>query len=78
MSSTKGRGGPGRGQGRRSLDGAPGLRRVNVMLDSVTVDVLRRIGGGELSLGIRRAARLIMQAFNRGGRDPGRTDDTGG
>lgn len=54
-----GRGGPGRGQGAKSDDGAVGLRRINVSLDSATIDAMREHGDGQLSLGIRRAARSI-------------------
>lgn len=54
-----GRGGPGRGQGRRANDGAIYLRRRSVSLDDETVASLRKLGGGDLSLGIRRAAKLI-------------------
>lgn len=54
-----GRGGPGRGQGVKSADGATGLRRVNVSLDEASIEALRALGDGELSLGIRRAAAHI-------------------
>lgn len=57
-----GRGGPGRGQGVKSADGATGLRRVNVSLDEASIEALRALGDGELSLGIRRAARMVRPA----------------
>lgn len=52
-------GGPGRGQGIKAADGATGLKRVNVTLDEDSIDALRQLGDGELSLGIRRAAAHI-------------------
>ena len=51
-----GRGGPGRGGGRKPADGATALRRHQVSLDDETVQALKQLGDGELSLGIRRAA----------------------
>lgn len=63
------RGGPGRGQGRRALDGrgvAGGRRplaRINVMLDEETMLRAAEIGGGNVSLGIRVAvARAKLPA----------------
>ncbi len=52
-------GGPGRGQGVKAADGATGLKRVNVSLDSASIEALRQFGDGELSLGIRRAAAHV-------------------
>lgn len=52
------RGGPGRGQGRQPADGVRGTRR-QVTLDDASAAILRDYGGGELSLGIRRAATLV-------------------
>lgn len=52
-------GGPGRGQGVKAADGATGLKRVNVSLDDASIEALRQLGDGELSLGIRRAAAHI-------------------
>lgn len=49
------RGGPGRNQGRKARDGAPNLLRVNVMLDGATISKAADIGGGNVSLGIRKA-----------------------
>lgn len=54
-----GRGGPGRGQGRKSADGATGLKRRSISIDDASADILRRFGDGDLSLGIRRAAKAI-------------------
>jgi hypothetical protein len=49
------RGGRREGAGRKSLDGAVNMRRVNVMLDEPTIARAIRIGAGNLSLGIRKA-----------------------
>lgn len=54
-----GRGGAGRGQGAKAADGATGLRRVNVSLDDASIEALRALGDGELSLGIRRAVKKM-------------------
>lgn len=48
-------GGPGRGQGAKAADGATGLKRVNVSLDDASIAAAKALGGGEVSLGIRRA-----------------------
>jgi hypothetical protein len=55
-----GHGGPGRGQGRKSADGAKGLKRRNVTIDDESAEKLRAYGDGDLSLGIRRAARKLV------------------
>lgn len=54
-----GRGGAGRGQGIKAVDGATGLKRRNITIDDVRADILRHFGSGDLSLGIRRAADNI-------------------
>jgi len=54
-----GQGGPGRGQGVKAADGATGLNRRNISIDDASADVLRQFGGGDLSMGIRRAAAHI-------------------
>lgn len=54
------RGGPGRGQGRKSADGAIGLERKNISIDPASAKTLRDYGDGDLSLGIRRAADLLL------------------
>lgn len=54
-----GQGGPGRGQGLKASDGATGLKRTNITIDQESADILRTIGDGDLSLGIRRAAAKI-------------------
>ena len=50
-----GSGGPGRGQGAKAADGVTNVARYNVTLDAVSESVARQIGGGDRSLGIRRA-----------------------
>jgi hypothetical protein len=52
-------GGPGRGQGRKPADGVTGLKRTNITIDLPSADILRAFGGGDLSVGIRRAAAHI-------------------
>lgn len=48
-------GGAGRGQGARAEDGATNMRRVNITIDAAHDDIARQLGGGDRSLGIRRA-----------------------
>lgn len=59
--AASGRGGPGRGQGRKPADGATGLHRRNISLDDARAEILRTIGDGDLSLGIRRAADWVAE-----------------
>jgi hypothetical protein len=47
-----------RGRGKPALFGFP-MKRHNVMLDDATIEVLREIGGGNISAGIRAAAAII-------------------
>lgn len=47
------------GPRRKATDGATGLKRTNITIDPASADVLRAFGGGDLSLGIRRAAAHI-------------------
>lgn len=54
-----GSGGPGRGQGLKAADGATGLKRTNITIDTESAETLRAFGDGDLSLGIRRAAVLV-------------------
>jgi hypothetical protein len=54
-----GHGGPGRGQGRKPLDGVGSVERKNVTLDAESIAALRAYGDGDLSLGIRRAAKSL-------------------
>lgn len=57
----KKRGGPRPGSGRKTQDGAKGLTRHMVTLDPETTAMMRLIGEGQLSLGIRRAAILVRE-----------------
>lgn len=53
------RGGAREGAGRPpSVPGQP-VKRINVSLDAETVEILKEFGDGQLSEGIRRAARYI-------------------
>lgn len=61
MQQVKKRGGPRPGSGRKTHDGAKGLTRHMVTLDPETVGMMRLIGEGQLSLGIRRAAILARE-----------------
>ena len=54
-------GGPGRGQGAKAADGATGLKRTNISIDPASAEILRGLGDGDLSLGIRRAANQIAK-----------------
>jgi hypothetical protein len=56
-----GHGGPGRGQGRKPIDDAKGLKRRNVTIDDESAEKLRAYGDGDLSLGVRRAAKLVSK-----------------
>lgn len=51
-------GGKRKGAGKPAFFGSP-MKRRQVMLDDKTVEVLRRLGNGNLSKGIRKAASLI-------------------
>jgi len=42
--------------GRKQIAGEP-MTRVNVMLDARTIEAAKKIGGGNLSQGLREAAR---------------------
>lgn len=47
------------GGGKRPADGAQGVVRKNVTLDQASIDALRALGDGDLSLGIRLAAAKL-------------------
>ena len=49
------------GGGARAADGVSRVARVNVMLDPESLAILERIGNGNLSLGVREAARRLQQ-----------------
>jgi hypothetical protein len=59
------RGGAGRNQGRKTEDGTRGLKRLNVTLDVESVESVRRLGDGNLSLGIRKAVRTARRVPRR-------------
>lgn len=50
------------GAGVKAADGAAQVERRNVMIDPVSVRVLEKIGGGNLSLGVREAARRLCES----------------
>jgi hypothetical protein len=62
MSDKPERGGPRRGPGRPTPDGARNMRGHFVTLDAASVATLRAIGEGNLSAGIRRAAVIAREA----------------
>ena len=52
----------GRGRGRIAADGATDLKRTNITIDKMSSKTLRIVGDGDLSLGIRRTARLLTSS----------------
>ena len=52
------RGGPGRGQGRKPVADTP-TKHYTVTLDDKTAGTVREYGDGNLSAGIRAAAKLV-------------------
>jgi hypothetical protein len=55
MAERRGRGGPGRGQGRKRSPNP--LKSLTVRLPSEQIELLRKIGGGNASEGVRRLLR---------------------
>lgn len=55
MKANEKRGGPRKGAGRKTQDGAKEMQRVNVSLDAGTIAKARKLGDGNLSAGIRKA-----------------------
>ena len=49
------------GAGIKAADGATVVERRNVMIDPPGLEVLMKIGGGNLSLGVREAARRLKE-----------------
>lgn len=47
-----------RGPGRPALCAESKMKRVNIIVDKRTLETLRRYGNGNLSLGVRMAARM--------------------
>lgn len=58
MKTPKSHGGKRKGAGKPAFFDAPMLRK-NVMLDAVTIAKLKKLGNGNLSEGIRQAAKFI-------------------
>lgn len=56
------RGGRRPNSGRRTEDNAGALFRKQVKLDQAAIDILSKLGSGNLSLGIRLAARQVEVA----------------
>ncbi|PTT75336.1 hypothetical protein DBR42_29140 [Pelomonas sp. HMWF004] len=53
------RGGAGRGQGRKARDGAQTGRGTELRLDAEAKALFSQLGGGDMSLGAREAARRL-------------------
>lgn len=49
------------GAGIKAKDGAKDVERRQVMVDPDSLAVLEKIGGGNLSLGVREAARRLVE-----------------
>ena len=52
-------GGPRKGAGRKAEDEADGTARYNVSLDAKTVKKAKKLGEGNLSLGLRKAVKAV-------------------
>ena len=50
------------GAGVKSADGVTDVERRNVMIDPPGAAILEKIGGGNLSLGVREAARRLKES----------------
>ena len=50
------------GAGKPTSDDVTELERRNVMIDLPALEVLGKIGGGNLSLGVREAARRLKES----------------
>ena len=50
------------GAGKPTTDGVTVVERRNVMIDPPGLEVLEKIGGGNLSLGVRAAARRLKES----------------
>ena len=50
------------GAGKPTTDGVTEVDRRNVMIDPSGLEVLEKIGGGNLSLGVREAARRLKES----------------
>lgn len=54
------------GAGVKAKDGAGDLERKQIRIDPFTEELLTTIGGGNLSLGIREAARRLVASRDTG------------
>ena len=54
-------GGAREGAGAKAVDGASGLRRVNITIDDASDAIARKLGDGDRSLGIRRALAIAAK-----------------
>ena len=59
------RGGARRNSGPKTDLGGQPVRRVQVYLDARTVDLLKVVGSGNVSAGIRHAARVAYDKYQR-------------
>ncbi len=50
------------GAGVKTPDGVTDVERRNVMLDPASATILEKIGGGNLSLGVREGARRLRES----------------
>ncbi|TAL65840.1 MAG: hypothetical protein EPN79_11875 [Burkholderiaceae bacterium] len=50
------------GAGVKPMDGVGQVARRNVMIDPAGLEILEKIGGGNLSLGVREAARRLQES----------------
>lgn len=49
------------GAGVKAADGVTDVERRNVMIDQLGLEIFEMIGGGNLSLGVREAARRLQE-----------------
>lgn len=55
-------GGAREGAGSKTADGATGVKRFNITLDTASDEIARKLGDGDRSLGIRRALAIANAA----------------
>lgn len=61
-----GRGGRREGAGRKSLDGLDVVAVVTARLDQASLDLVEELGGGSLTVGIRKACHELLRYRNSG------------
>ena len=54
------------GGGMKAVDGVQGAKRHNVMLDEASLSIMLKIGDGNLSVGVREAARRLKESGDTG------------